>query len=39
VKISETLGGNLIITGNDVTDTFPTPHDSRKFARLKLTGL
>ncbi|MCX6879409.1 MAG: autotransporter-associated beta strand repeat-containing protein, partial [Verrucomicrobia bacterium] len=30
--------GNVTITGNDVTYTFPTPLGARKFARLKVTG-
>ena len=36
----ETLApaGNVTITGNDVTYTFPTPLGARKFARLKVTG-
>lgn len=35
---SETLGVNVIITGNDVKLTFPTPLGSKKFARLKVTS-
>jgi alpha-galactosidase len=36
----ETLapGGNVTITDNDVTYTFPSPLGSRKFARLKVVG-
>ncbi|MCX6880089.1 MAG: LamG domain-containing protein, partial [Verrucomicrobia bacterium] len=30
--------GNVTITGNDVSYTFPTPLGARKFARLKVTG-
>ncbi|MCX6878319.1 MAG: Ig-like domain-containing protein, partial [Verrucomicrobia bacterium] len=34
----EALGGNVTITGNDVTYTFPSPLGAKKFARLKVTG-
>ena len=34
----ETNGGNVIVSGNDVTYTFPSPPGSRKFARLVVTG-
>jgi hypothetical protein len=36
----ETLapGGNVAITGNEVTYTFPSPLGSRKFVRLKVVG-
>ena len=36
----ETLApaGNVTITGNDVTYTFPSPLGAKKFARLKVTG-
>jgi autotransporter-associated beta strand protein len=30
--------GNVTITGNNVTYTFPSPLGARKFARLKVTG-
>ena len=34
--VTETLGGSVTITGNDVKYTFPS--GTRKFARLKVTG-
>ena len=34
----ESSPGNVTITGNDVTYTFPTPLGSKNFARLKVTG-
>jgi fibronectin-binding autotransporter adhesin len=34
----EPLGVNVIISGDDVTFTFPTPPDSRNFARLRVNG-
>jgi hypothetical protein len=36
--IAEASPGNVTITGNDVTYTFPSPLGARKFARLKVTG-
>jgi len=35
---AEASPGNVTITGNDVTYTFPSPLGSKKFARLKVTG-
>jgi hypothetical protein len=34
----ESSPGNVTITGNDVTYTFPTPLGDRNFARLRVTG-
>lgn len=34
----ESVGGNVSISGNNVTYTFPDPLSSRKFARLVVTG-
>ena len=34
----ESSPGNVTITGNDVTYTFPSPLGAKKFARLKVTG-
>ena len=34
----ESSPGNVTITGNDVTYTFPTPLGDKNFARLKVTG-
>ena len=36
--ITETLGGSVTLTGNNVTYTFPAPLGTRKFARLVVTG-
>jgi hypothetical protein len=35
---AETSPGNVTITGNDVTYTFPTPLGDKNFARLKVAG-
>lgn len=35
---TETDGGNVTLTGNNVTYTFPAPLDSRRFVRLKVIG-
>ena len=34
----ETLGGNVSVSGNSYTYTFPAPLGARKFARLVVTG-
>jgi autotransporter-associated beta strand protein len=34
----ETLSGNVVITGNSVTFTFPAPLGAKKFVRLRVTG-
>jgi autotransporter-associated beta strand protein len=34
----ETLGGNVAVSGRNVTYTFPAPLGTKKFARLKVTG-
>jgi hypothetical protein len=38
VWTTETLGANVIITGNAVKFTFPTPLGTKNFVRLKVTG-
>ncbi|MCX6872294.1 MAG: hypothetical protein NTW21_00570, partial [Verrucomicrobia bacterium] len=35
---TEILGSNVILAGNDVIYTFPSPGPARKFVRLKVTG-
>ena len=35
---AETLGGNVTLTGSDLKFTYPTPLDTRRFARLRVTG-
>ena len=35
---TETAGVNVVVSGSNVTYTFPTPLGSKNFARLKVTG-
>ena len=34
----ETVGGNVVQSGDSFTYTFPTPLGTKKFVRLKVTG-